>query len=258
MLVSLQGRYFNLFPMAPANSTTTQGIHFEKSQVDSNGPLALEKGLGPRGWLKGSGWFKEVLNAILSQWFKSDMISTSIRTSINIHQWSIMNIHQSTSTCFFAGIATQSGDAPGQNAYWTPWITVHAIWDHLSMCKISGPQRSRKSSPTRPFQQGTNWTPQGVVHFGWGDFIFDDAFWDENGYHPQPTGCWIPQASGGAGTLSTSWSKQCSKERKSVSPSPWSLPFRTLHPQFLNHGIQFSYIQIFASCNILEPSIRTY
>jgi hypothetical protein len=101
MLVSLQGRYFNLFPMAPANSTTTQGIHFEKSQVDSNGPLALEKGLGPRGWLKGSGWFKEVLNAILSQWFKSDMISTSIRTSINIHQWSIMNIHQSTSTCFF-------------------------------------------------------------------------------------------------------------------------------------------------------------
>eukprot|EP00435_Cladocopium_sp_Y103_P043997 s787_g12.t1 len=28
-----------------------------------------------------------------------------------------------------------------------------------------------------------------------GDFIFDDAFWDENGYHPQPAGCWIPQDS---------------------------------------------------------------
>ncbi|CAK9047049.1 Ubiquitin-like domain-containing protein [Durusdinium trenchii] len=28
-----------------------------------------------------------------------------------------------------------------------------------------------------------------------GDYIFDDAFWDENGYHPQPAGCWIPQDS---------------------------------------------------------------
>lgn len=27
-----------------------------------------------------------------------------------------------------------------------------------------------------------------------GDYIFDDAFWDENGYHAQPEGCWIPQA----------------------------------------------------------------
>jgi len=28
-----------------------------------------------------------------------------------------------------------------------------------------------------------------------GDYIFDDAFWDENGYHPQPEGCWIPEDS---------------------------------------------------------------
>ncbi|CAJ1408817.1 unnamed protein product [Effrenium voratum] len=28
-----------------------------------------------------------------------------------------------------------------------------------------------------------------------GDYIFDDAFWDENGYHAQPEGCWIPQDS---------------------------------------------------------------
>eukprot|EP00913_Durusdinium_trenchii_P032417 g30352.t1 len=31
-----------------------------------------------------------------------------------------------------------------------------------------------------------------------GDYIFDDAFWDENGYHPQPAGCWIPQERDGA------------------------------------------------------------
>ncbi|CAE7495091.1 RE2 [Symbiodinium sp. CCMP2592] len=28
-----------------------------------------------------------------------------------------------------------------------------------------------------------------------GDYIFDDAFYDEKGYHPQPAGCWIPQDS---------------------------------------------------------------
>ena len=29
-----------------------------------------------------------------------------------------------------------------------------------------------------------------------GDFIFDDAFYDEKGYNPQPAGCWIPQDAG--------------------------------------------------------------
>lgn len=33
-----------------------------------------------------------------------------------------------------------------------------------------------------------------VIASCWGDYIFDDAFWDENGYHPQPAGCWIPEA----------------------------------------------------------------
>lgn len=28
-----------------------------------------------------------------------------------------------------------------------------------------------------------------------GDFIFDDAFWDNEGYHPQPTDTWIPSDS---------------------------------------------------------------
>lgn len=32
-----------------------------------------------------------------------------------------------------------------------------------------------------------------VIASCWGDYIFDDAFWDENGYHPQPAGCWIPE-----------------------------------------------------------------
>lgn len=27
-----------------------------------------------------------------------------------------------------------------------------------------------------------------------GDYIFDDAFWDENGYTSQPANCWIPKA----------------------------------------------------------------
>mmetsp|Transcript_85672 Transcript_85672/g.247386 ORF Transcript_85672/g.247386 Transcript_85672/m.247386 type:complete len:283 (+) Transcript_85672:127-975(+) len=28
-----------------------------------------------------------------------------------------------------------------------------------------------------------------------GDYIFDDAYWDDTGYHPQPPGTWIPQDS---------------------------------------------------------------
>lgn len=35
-----------------------------------------------------------------------------------------------------------------------------------------------------------------------GDFVFDDAFWDEEGYHMQPAGCWIPADSLGDRTRS--------------------------------------------------------
>lgn len=118
------------------------------------------------------------------------------------------------------------------------WKCKLPICDHLSMCKIY--PGSRKSFPTRPFQQGTNWTPQGVEHFGpclrWLHLRWCFLGWK----WISPTANWMLDSSGlgGAGALSTSWSKQCSKDRKSVSPSPWSLPFRTLHPQFLNHGIQ--------------------